>query len=239
MLSPVTGVSTGMPRSKYTSSARATRTDWKSISPEEFESFCGRLLELNGFTNVVWHGARGGDRGRDLTAKRQVPLLDGVSQSTQWVVQCKRYITGAPSKAELNAWLVACREHKPDYVLFIHTGILTSNVKDWLFSSAKDFPYRLVLWERRELERELTTRRGELIEQFPNLYRGNRPILDLDPIEPSEFSFFVSQFEVRVTAYNCDDEPDAVRKIAAFLEYARHHALNFRTGRAAISNGES
>lgn len=209
------------------------RTDWKSLSPEAFESLCARLLELNGFVNVVWHGAVGGDRGRDLTAERQLQLLNGVNQVTRWVVQCKRYTVRPPTKTEIHDWLVSSREHKPDYALFITTSTLTSNTKDWLTGTSGEFPYKVLLWEKRDLDRELSIRRGELVDQFPQLYHGDQPVLDLHPVEPSTFTFVFSELGITLTAHNCDDEEEAERNIRSFLELVRNHSINFNTGRQA------
>ncbi len=205
--------------------------DWKLVSPESFELLCARLLETQGFKNVIWHGVGGSDRGRDLTARKSIKLTDTQEYLTSWAIQCKRYIKNPPSKSELNEWVASCKEHQPDYALLIHTSNSTSATKDWLAKSLNDYPFKVLIWERRDIERELVIHRSVLVQEFPELYRTDKPVLDLYPAEPGKFSFVLTDFEVEISAYNCNNEVDAEIKIRRFLEQARSHDFIFLTGR--------
>ena len=78
---------------------------WSTLSPREFENVCAALLEQHGFTNVSWHGASGGDRGRDLTAERVMTHLGSLTENTKWIVQCRRYnLSLRPSPTSTPGW---------------------------------------------------------------------------------------------------------------------------------------
>jgi Restriction endonuclease len=73
---------------------------WSQLTPTEFEELCYLILEANEFTDIKWYGKSGGDRGRDLTAKKEESLLPSIKTIAKWVVQCKRYVTKPPTKGD-------------------------------------------------------------------------------------------------------------------------------------------
>ena len=105
---------------------------WTDINPTRFEELCYELIEQNGFKNIEWLGKGGGDRGRDITAVKHEEPLSGIRRERRWIVQCKRYVKAAPTKIDVESFLVAAREHTPDAVLLIITNTLSANTKDWL-----------------------------------------------------------------------------------------------------------
>ena len=124
---------------------------WSDISPEQYELLCYRLLEINKFTDLAWHGGSG-DRGRDLVAFKIEEPLPGITRRSKWVVQCKRYTSRPPDKRVLRESLAAAREHDPDNVLLIISHVLSSAVKDWLASVANEYQFPIYTWERPTLE---------------------------------------------------------------------------------------
>ena len=59
-------------------------TDWDQVTPEQFEKLCHKLMELNKFTDIEWHGNSGGDRGRDIVAYKQEEVLPHTSKRAKW-----------------------------------------------------------------------------------------------------------------------------------------------------------
>lgn len=109
--------------------------DWKTTTPEGFEKFCRKILEINGFSNIRWFGKSGNDRGRDLYAEKIENPLPNIIRMGKWIVQCKRFISKPPDKKELDDSIRWSLVHKPNYLFFIITNTLTSNTKDWLRKS--------------------------------------------------------------------------------------------------------
>src|SRR5262249_10810493 len=112
---------------------------WSTLSPKEFEQLCLLILELTGFTDIQWYGESGGDKGRDIVAKKTENPLPTIQRSLKWVIQCKRYVSKPPTKDDIASFLTAAREHKPDCVLLIITNTLSSNTKDWFDSISHDY----------------------------------------------------------------------------------------------------
>src|SRR6266567_2477815 len=84
---------------------------WSQLTPTEFEELCYLILEANEFTDIEWYGKSGNDKGRDLTAKKEESLLVSSKTIAKWIVQCKRYVTKAPTKRDIESFLTAAREH--------------------------------------------------------------------------------------------------------------------------------
>lgn len=197
------------------------KIDWSIFSPTDFESFCGVILEENDFKNIVWHGASGGDRGRDLTATKHVAHLSSLSEDASWVVQCRRYVAKPPTKSEIHDWLVSCNEHKPDYALLIVTNTLSSDVKDWLKEEQKEFRFRVFLWEERDLIREVVKRKHALSARFPNIYSTGSPV-EFYPMSQGEFYFSCNEFdEVQFRVFNCYDKEEAKDRVREFIDFIK------------------
>ncbi|HEY9206446.1 MAG TPA: restriction endonuclease [Candidatus Methanoperedens sp.] len=150
--------------------------NWNSISAEKFEQLCALLLECNHFTNLQWFGKHGMDKGRDLVAENIVNPLPNITEVNKWLVQCKRYITKPPSKSEINEWLISCKEHNPEYVLLIITNTLSANTKDWLRSVETQFPFKIMIWEERDILKQIIEKNKLIKEHFPrniHFWRNN------------------------------------------------------------------
>jgi hypothetical protein len=150
---------------------------WSNLTPREFEEFCFVLLECNDFTNLSWYGGQGADKGRDIMCTKLQTPLPGVSVAERWLVQCKHYKTSRLSKAVVLEWLAACREHKPNQVLLIISQSLGANMKDWLASVAKDYPFSLHLWEEAHLNGQYYRHGPRLRRLFPHLPKATKKIL--------------------------------------------------------------
>ena len=142
---------------------------WFNLTPHEFEEFCYTLLECNEFKNLSWYGTGGSDKGRDIVCtKTETPLPD-VESSVKWLVQCKHYAKGKITKATLQEWLAACREHAPDRVLLIISKSLSANLKDWIKSVAVDYDFSIHVWEEAELHGQYCRHGARLRKRFPHL----------------------------------------------------------------------
>src|SRR5437588_8929282 len=139
---------------------------WSQITPTEFEKLCYLILKANKFTDIQWHGKSGGDKGQDLTAKKEESLLSSSKRITKWVIQCKRYVTKPPTKRDIESFLTDAREHKPDKVLIIITNTITSNTRDWLDSVRQNYNFEIVLMEELALGEEVTVNRSQIPERF-------------------------------------------------------------------------
>ncbi len=124
---------------------------WPQLKPKEFEQLCCLILEANEFTDIQWFGESGNDKGRDILAKKLESPLPSVRINSNWVIQCKRYISKPPKKDDIASFLNSAREHKPDNVLIAVTNTLSSNTKDWLESIRTDYSFQIYLWEERDL----------------------------------------------------------------------------------------
>src|SRR5215475_8838548 len=102
---------------------------WSTLTPKEFEQLCCLILEENDFTEIQWFGESGGDKGRDIVAKKSENPLPNIQRSQKWIIQCKRYISKPPTKDDIASFLTSAREHKPDCVFLLITNTLSSNTK--------------------------------------------------------------------------------------------------------------
>ncbi len=126
------------------------KTGWLALVPLDFEEMVFWLLQREGFFNVIWHGQSGGDKGRDITCQR-LEVFGPRVVAHNCVVQCKKY-AGRVQRAKLYEDILKASEHHPDYFILATTGIVGSSTKDWFNSQGSTFGFRLVLWERMDLE---------------------------------------------------------------------------------------
>lgn len=123
---------------------------WTSISPSQFEELVFWLLHREGFFNVAWYGEAGGDKGRDIVCQRS-DLFGPRVMFRNCIVQCKRY-KGRVARARLFEDILKASEHNPDCFILATTGIMGASTKDWLTTQEQHLPYKLVLWERMDLD---------------------------------------------------------------------------------------
>lgn len=126
--------------------------DFCLLSLTDFEEFCFDLMAAHDFTNVDWRketppSTSPSDHGSDIVAARTLRDVDAYEHHERWFVDCKHYKRGVPPDALQNtiAWANA---ERPDVVLFIASGYLTSGAKDWLdrFRVSSNLPSRIRVW---------------------------------------------------------------------------------------------
>jgi hypothetical protein len=209
--------------------------DWSSISPEEFERLCAELLEFNGFENIEWYGRGGGDKGRDLLAERFETPLPGVRRARTWIVQCKRYTEKSLGKGELTSFFNAAREHRPDVALVITTATLTADVRDWLKAVQADYSFEIYVWEERDLAQQVRIHRRKLTAQLQILPWPAEPRLYYPMAIPGQAYMMGSAGEFEevgfylLNSYGPERDQEILRR---FVEYLRHHEVDFRDGDA-------
>lgn len=208
--------------------------DWTILTPREFEELCYILAEANGFQELRWYGKGGGDKGRDITAKKETAYTDRMRVSENWVIQCKRYTVEPPGVAEISRLLEQCREHKPDNVLIIVSNTLSPGTKDWLNAVRSDYRFHVHLWEEMDIVREIKAHRKALSPNFVKLLK--QPALrSADPLR-------FSQARMLPLHYRCDSDEfeeigffilndygheQNVKWLAEFIEYLRDHEVRF------------
>lgn len=205
---------------------------WSQIDPKEFEQLCYLILEANNFSEIQWFGEAGGDKGRDITAKKiESPLLS-VQRNTKWVVQCKRHISKPPKKEDLASFLVAAREHKPDNVLIIVTNTLSPDTKDWLDSVRGDYQFQIYLWEELDLRREIHTHKRHISERFPRIYSKSDPIF-VYHMQGNQVQFVCNEFEdIYVVVMNknetkTNEVSEARKYVAEFIQFLKQNEIDF------------
>lgn len=205
---------------------------WSQIEPKEFEQICGLILEANNFSDIQWFGESGGDKGRDLIAWKTESPLSSIQRSRKWIIQCKRYLVKAPGKQELASFFTSAREHKPDYVLVMITNTLSSNTKDWLESVRTDYQFQIILWEERDLLREVRANKRLISEHFPHIYSKSDPIFFYH-LKGNEIQFAGNEFdEISILVMNKneaneDDLIEARKRVAEFIQFLKQNKMEF------------
>lgn len=208
--------------------------DWTVLTSTEFEELCYVSAEANGFQELRWYGKGGGDKGRDIIAKKETVYSDRIRVSESWVIQCKRYTAEPPGIAEISKFLEQCREHKPDNVLLIVSNTLSSNTKDWLDAVRSDYRFRVHLWEEMDLVHEIKIHRKDLAATFPELLTQSS-FKSPDPLRlsrmQSSFAYYVCDCdgfdEIGFFMLNDYGHESNVKWITEFIEYLRDHAVEF------------
>jgi hypothetical protein len=205
---------------------------WSQIEPKEFEQICGLILEANDFSDIQWFGESGGDKGRDLIAWKTESPLSSIQRSRKWIIQCKRYLAKPPGKQELASFLTSAREHKPDYVLIMITNTLSSNTKDWLESVRTDYQFQIILWEERDLLREIHANKRLISEHFPRIYSKSDPIFFYH-LKGNEIQFACNEFdEISIVVMNKneaneDEVKEARKHVAEFIQFLKQNEMEF------------
>jgi hypothetical protein len=197
------------------------------ILAEEFERLCCLILEANDFTQIQWYGKSGGDKERDIVARKTEKPLDSIQLETKWVIHCKRYVSKPPSKNELASFLTACREHRPDNALFVVTHTLSADTKDWVDAVRHDYPFRIHIWEERDLHRQVLRHRDKIAESFPQIYRTGEPVLFY---QTSALAYWIScneAEEVYLVSINCNSYEDAKKKVKELIDIVRQNEIVF------------
>jgi hypothetical protein len=200
---------------------------WAELSPEEFERLCCLILEANDFTQIQWYGKSGGDKDRDIVARKVEKPIDSIQVETKWVVQCKRYLSKPPSKNELASFLNSCREHRPDNAFLLVTNTLSPDTKDWLEAVRHDYPFRIHVWEERDLLRQVFVHKDKIGESFPQIYRTGKQVLLYQTTASDYWMSCDETEEVYLVAVNCRSHEDAKNKAREFIEVVRQNEVVF------------
>ena len=190
---------------------------WSQITPSEFENLCAFILGKSGFTDIQWFGKSGGDKGRDILAKKDESPLPSSKRIAIWVVQCKLYLSKPPTKRDIQSFLIDALEHNPDHVLFIVTNTLTSNTKDWLkaIRELREYPFDIHCWEELDLEREIAKYRSEIAERLPKLFSHANPVIMEDDGNAPRFLFsFPDVQKVEIIFLGSPSEENAREDVA-------------------------
>jgi Restriction endonuclease len=150
--------------------------DWTNLTASEFEELCYSLAEANEFKELRWYGKGGGDKGRDILAKKETAYTQRDRILESWIIQCKRYTAQPPGTSQISSFLEQCREHRPDHVLIIVSNTLSADTKDWIDSVRDDYRFRIHLWEEMDLIHEMKSHKNSLSKKSEGL---------LEQIEPS------------------------------------------------------
>lgn len=109
----------------------------QKLNGYEFEEYCAKLLEKNGYKKV--HVTKkSGDQGGDIIAEKQ----DG----TRYAIQCKRYTGSVPNKAVQEAYTA-----KKMYNCHVAAVMTTSTFTNEAVEAAKKTG--VLLWDKNELLR--------------------------------------------------------------------------------------
>lgn len=144
-----------------------TKSDWKKLTPGEFEDLCTELLELLEFENVH-HLGGSGDRGRDIVCEKTIESGPGITERFSYVIQCKHYPKSI-NKANLLDDLAAATEHKCDIWWLMTTAKITPGLADWLkkVSRSDNYPFKIVYTDRGKLEQMLSQFLKLIARYFP------------------------------------------------------------------------
>ncbi len=207
---------------------------WTILSPSEFEELCYTLMEANGFQELFWLGKGGGDKGRDIIAKKETSYTERTKRTESWIIQCKRYSKQPPGVTQISSLLEQCREHKPDNVLIIITNTLSANTKDWIISIQQEYRFRIHIWEEMDLLWEMRSHRDNLSPKAAELLTHislppNVPVLFSQMSESTVFYATESEefTELGIFILNDYGHKHNIEMIKGFVEYLRNHDIEF------------
>lgn len=203
---------------------------WSQITPTQFEELCSVILEAVGFTDIKWYGKSGGDKGRDLTAKKEESPLPSTKRMAKWVVQCKRYVTKPPTKRDVQSFLDDAEEHSPDNVLLIVTHTLSANTKDWIETVKRNRKYRFDIeyWEELDLERETTNYRSQISERLPGVLSQAAPLNVEEVIKKKQYVFSCREVDqIEIVALDKPSLKKAREDVIEFINFLRDNNVDF------------
>jgi hypothetical protein len=201
---------------------------WEKLTPTDFEELCYHILKANKYTDIQWHGKSGGDRGRDITAKKEESPLSSIKIITECVIQCKRYVKKPPTKRDIESFLTDAREHKPDKVLIIITNTITSNTRDWLDSVRQNYNFEIVLMEELALEEEVTVNRSQIPERFLRALSQGAPVT-VEQVLKKKFIFSCSEWlnRIEIVALEEPSLEKAREDVMKFIKYLRDNNVDY------------
>lgn len=155
------------------------------LSATEFEEFAFDLLGAMGFVNLTWRkgtpkSASPADSGRDIEGELLKTDVDKTQHLERWFVDCKHYEKGVPA-TELDNLLSWAQAERPHVALFLLSGFLSNNAKDYLKQYQKNNrpPFKIKVWEQPDLERFLEGKKKLARKYFLlNEFREVKQIVD-------------------------------------------------------------
>jgi len=204
------------------------KIEWSKLTPKEFEELCYVVLEASGFTDIQWYGKSGGDKGRDLTARKEESLFPSIKTNAKWVVQCKRYVAKPPSKRDIELFLTDAREHRPDTVLLMITNTLSADARDWLDKVRQDYTFRILLMEEIALKQEVSNYRAQVLEHLPTILGQADPITVEEVIKKKQYTFSCRGVDqIEIVAYDKTSLKTAREDVIEFFNFVKENDVDF------------
>lgn len=127
-----------------------------NITETQFEELCYDLLKKLGFKNINWRKGTGekgntSDSGRDIEASRIITDIDNTIYEEKWYIECKHYTKGIPAEKISNAITWASAENI-DKLLIITSSFLSNPCKQYIEKIKNKYPFKIKIWENKELE---------------------------------------------------------------------------------------
>jgi hypothetical protein len=163
-----------------------TTISWAKITDRQFEELVCNYLRVNGFTNIVWHGKGGSDRGRDIVAEKRSQFLIGKEINDKWVVQCKHHPgTSGIKKSAILDDLAKAEAFRCTGWLLVTSGHLTSDQMDWLSGIRQKYTFQIQFCHRPNLE--------DFLEDYPKIARRffGVEVSSLPEITPTEIEITI------------------------------------------------
>lgn len=201
---------------------------WEKLTSTDFEELCYHILKANKYTDIQWYGKSGGDRGRDLTAKKEESPLSSIKVIAKCVIQCKRYVKKPPTKRDIESFLTDAREHKPDKVLIMITNNLTSDTRDWLNSVRQNYNFEIVLMEELALEDEVILNRSQIPEHLLRALSQAAPVT-VEQVLKKKFIFSCSDWldRIEIVALDKPSLEKAREEVIEFINYLRDNNVDY------------
>jgi len=148
---------------------------FERLSPEDFERLCLALLPHEGFESPEHYGAAGGDRGRDIVARRDGDL---------WYVQCKRVKECGPQvlldEIEKVRGLMEDDPYlHPAGILFVASCNVSATARDRTRKRCSELGMACEVWGHTDLDARLQPHPG-VIERFFGLRQQTPPLAGHD-----------------------------------------------------------
>jgi hypothetical protein len=201
---------------------------WAQLTPAEFEELCSLLLEANEFTDIKWYGKSGGDKGRDLTAKKEESPLPSTKRIAKWVIQCKRYVTKPPTISDIESFLIKARAHRPDNVLIMITNTLSPDTKDWIDDVKRDYPFNIFYWEELDLEREIALYRSQISERLPRILSQAAPLTVEEVVKKKQYVFSIRGVDqIEIVALEKPSRKKAKEDVIEFIKFLKANEVDY------------
>ena len=158
------------------------------MTEAEFEELCYDLLVKLGFKNINWRKGTGktgntSDSGRDIEATLIINDIDNTIYEEKWYIECKHYLNGISADKIVNAITWASAE-KVDKLLIISSNFLSNSCKQYIEKIKTTIPFKIKVWENKELETMLNSHIDLL-----HKYRINKNFSAFEIMNPYHISY--------------------------------------------------